>query len=124
MSIFDYMQDDEPEKFNPLEALALHGTGFVNGMKRVHQFFLEEHTLQEKAQFLKKEYGLGGFGSPIKKPCYIHSMDIFGNGKSDIKFEYYDENLNNVESSVSWQELAKVITSMVNKGTYVYKDRE
>ena len=117
LSIFDLIET-ENEPFNPLEALALHGTGFVDGMKRVKAYFSENHTISEKAKFLKKEYGLGGFGSPIKKPCYIHSMDTFGNTKKDVVFSYYDENLNNIESGCSWEELAKTITSMVSKGIY------
>ena len=117
LSIFDLIET-ENEPFNPLEALALHGTGFVDGMKRVKAYFSENHTISEKVKFLKKEYGLGGFGSPIKKPCYIHSMDTFGNTKKDVVFSYYDENLNNIESGCSWEELAKTITSMVSKGIY------
>ena len=117
LSIFDLIET-ENEPFNPLEALALHGTGFVDGMKRVKAYFSENHTISEKAKFLKKEYGLGGFGSPIKKPCYIHSMDTFGNTKKDVVFSYYDENLNNIESGCSLEELAKTITSMVSKGIY------
>lgn len=120
LSFDDFIQIDKSE-FNPLEALALCGTGFVDGMKRVHKFFTEQHTLQEKAQFLKKEYGIGGFGSPVKKPCYIHDMSTFSNSKKDIEFEYYDEDMNNVSSSASWTELAKCITNMISNGTYKYE---
>ena len=111
-------------KFNPLEALALCGTGFVDGMKRVHNYFLENHTIHEKASFLKKEYGLGGFGSPIKKQCYIHDMNTFGNHHKDIDFSYYDENINDIHTSCSWVELAKTIADMISKNKYIYKDGE
>ena len=125
MSLSDFIQDDNNIQFNPLEALALCGTGFVNGMDRVYKFFTQDkHTLQEKAQFLKKEYGLGGFGSPTKKPCYIHDMDTFGNNKHDIQFKYYDEDMNNIQAYCSWNELAKVITEMISKGKYIYKLRD
>lgn len=117
ISIFDLIKP-ESEEFNPLEELALHGTGFVDGIKRVTEYFSENHTISEKAKFLKKEYGLGGFGSPTKKPCYIHSMDTFGNSKKDVVFSYYDENMNDISSDCSWIELAKTITDMILKGTY------
>lgn len=65
ISMFDLIEN-ETNSFNPLEELALHGTGFVDGMKRVTEYFSQNHTMAEKASFLKKEYGLGGFGSPVK----------------------------------------------------------
>lgn len=117
LSIFDLIET-ENKPFNPLEALALHGTGFVDGMKRVKAYFSENHTISEKAKFLKKEYGIGGFGSPTKKSCYIHSFDTFSNTKKDVVFAYYDENLNDIESDCSWEELAKTITIMISKGIY------
>ena len=117
LSIFDLIETDS-KPFNPLEALALHGTGFVDGMKRVKAYFSENHTISEKAKFLKKEYGIGGFSSPTKKPCYIHSFDSFSNTKHDVVFAYYDENMNDILSGCSWEELAKTITSMISKGTY------
>lgn len=121
LSIFDLIET-ENKPFNPLEALALRGTGFVDGMKRVKAYFSENHTISEKAKFLKKEYGIGGFGSPVKKPCYIHSFDTFSNTKKDVVSAYYDENLNDIESGCSWEELAKTITSMISKGTYKEKE--
>lgn len=117
MSIFD-LEEPTETKFNPLEALALHGTGFHDGMKRVLQYFTENHSIKEKASFLKKEYGIGGFGSPVKKTCYIHSMDTFGHGSNDLRFSYYDENMVDIEAFCSWEQLAKTITEMIQNGTY------
>lgn len=118
MNLFDFIEPKE-NKFNPYETLALRGTGFVGGMKRVLNYFSESHTLQEKAKFLKKEYGLGGFGSPVKKPCYIHDMDSFGNGKDGIRFRYYDEDMNDIETHCSWDMLAKVIDNLIKENRYV-----
>lgn len=45
MDIFDFLEDkNKVKEFNPLKALALCGTGFENGMKRVKDYFLENHT--------------------------------------------------------------------------------
>ena len=117
LSIFDLIET-ENKVFNPLEALALRGTGFRDGMKRVKGYFNENHTITDKAKFLKKEYGQGGFGSPTRKCGYIHDMDTFGNGNKDIRFAYCDENLNVIESYCTFEQLAKVITDMIAKGTY------
>lgn len=78
---------------------------------------MKPHSMKEKADFLKNEYGVGGFGSPIKKPCYVHYGNTCTSGK-DIVFEYYDENMQNVEDSCSWIQLAKVISEMVRNGKY------
>lgn len=118
MSIFDFIEDGTKNEFNPLESLALHGTGFVGGMNRVRDYFsMKPHSMKEKADFLKNEYGVGGFGSPIKKPRYVHYGNTCTSGK-DIVFEYYDENMQNVEDSCSWIQLAKVISEMVRNGKY------
>ena len=115
LSLFDLLEADT---FKPLEALALRGTGFVDGMKRVKEYFATENSITQKAKFLKNEYGMGGFGSPRKKPCYIHSMKTFGHNVNGISFEYYDENMNDIKATCTWEELAKVITEMIIKGKY------
>ena len=42
-----------------LESLS-RGSGIDKGKERITKFFKENHTLQEKANFLKDEYGIGG----------------------------------------------------------------
>lgn len=75
MDIFDFLEDkNKVKEFNPLKALALCGTGIPGRMKSIADYFLENHNLREKVAFLKNEYGTGGFGSSVKKPCYIHGM--------------------------------------------------
>lgn len=120
ISIFDLLQA-ENEEFNPLEALALHGSGFSGGMKRIYVYFMQNHSLKDKAIFLKNEYGIGGFGSPVKKPCVIHDMSTCSSGK-DIEFSYYDKDMNDIHTSCTWEELAKTITNMIFKGKYKFKE--
>ena len=124
MSMFDFMKDasdSTDSKFNPLKSLALCGTGFCGGMKRIKEYFSESRTLREKVAFLKNEYGTGGFGSPDKKPCYIHGMCTSASQKL-IEFEYYDEDMQDVKKYCSWVDLANTISEMVAKDEYVYKD--
>ena len=58
LDIFSYL---EPQKehitFNPIEEFAKQGSGFVNGKKRIVDFFSENENLTDRANFLKKEYG-------------------------------------------------------------------
>ena len=116
LSIFDLIETER--KFEPIEALALCGTGFVGGMERVLNYFSQNHSALEKASFLKNEYGIGGFGGYTKKPNGIHSMDTFSSKKYDVRFSYCDEDMNVIESGCSWKQLAETITDMVSKGTY------
>ena len=122
MDIFDFLEDkNKTEEFNPLKAIALCGTGFRGGMKRVNDYFLENHNLSEKVAFLKNEYGTGGFGSPTKKPCYIHDMCTATSQKL-IEYEYYDEDMQDIKKYCSWVDLANVITEMVEHNEYIYRE--
>ena len=117
LSLFDLLEtEDKP--FNPIEALALHGTGFVDGMKRVKTYFLKTTSMSKKADFLKNEYGLGGFSHPQKKACYVCRAETNAKG---ITYSYFDETLTGIETFCSWEQLAKVITYMLQKGIYKEK---
>ena len=122
MDIFDFLEDkNKVKEFNPLKALALCGTGISGGMKRIKDYFLENHNLREKVAFLKNEYGTGGFGSPTKKPCYIHDMCTATSQKL-IEYEYYDEDMQDIKKYCSWVDLANVITEMVEHNEYIYRE--
>ncbi|MBR1382365.1 MAG: DEAD/DEAH box helicase family protein, partial [Ruminococcus sp.] len=52
---------DGVQVYEALAAEIDRGTGFQNGKLRVQDFFDEQHpTIQQLADFLKKEYGIGG----------------------------------------------------------------
>ena len=122
MDIFDFLEDkNKVKEFNPLKALALCGTGISGGMKRIKDYFLENHNLREKVAFLKNEYGTGGFDSLIKKPCYIHGMCTATSQKL-IEYEYYDEDMQDIKKYCSWVDLANVITEMVEHNEYIYRE--
>lgn len=59
---------EEREKidFNPLRELAKKGSQFEKGKERIIEVFKTNKTEKEKTEFLKKEYGTGGFGLPRK----------------------------------------------------------
>ncbi len=43
-----------------IDAAIAGGSGYSDGKRRIYEFFQEDHTPKEKADFLKDEYGIGG----------------------------------------------------------------
>ena len=94
-------------------ALAMaSGSGFTNGKERIVAFFQEDHTPKERAEFLKKEYGIGGRswtfldGSP-------GFLDYDSRG---IKLRSYPEGK---EQRFSWSDAAKRISLLIATGKYL-----
>lgn len=116
LDIFSYIeQQTKNTTFNPIEEFAKHGSGFVDGKKRIVAFFSENENLTDRANFLKKEYGVGGFGMPCDKPFIIHD------GWSDAKgcsCQYYKENMENVKVSITYKELAIAIDTLISENRY------
>lgn len=113
LSLFSYFH--QVGTYNPIKDYAKHGSGFENGKYRIKKFFAENSNLNDRIKFLKKEYGVGGFGTPVEKPCCVHG------GWSDANchtIKYYDENMKNIELKVTYSELAKVISEMILKNEY------
>ena len=87
----------------------------MNGKKRIVDFFAENENLTDRASFLKKEYGVGGFGMHCDKPFIIHD------GWSDAKgcsCQYYNENMENIKVEITYTELAKTISEMIADDRY------
>ena len=116
LDIFSYLEPQtEQTVFNPVEEFAKHGSGFVNGKKRIIAFFAENENLIDRANFLKKEYGVGGFSMPCDEPFIVHG------GNSDARCcscEYYNENMENVKVDIPYSELARTIDLMIAENRY------
>lgn len=96
------------------------GSGISDGKKRIYNFFNENNSLQERAEFLKKEYGTGG-----------RSHALSGARGSS---EWYDakgmklekENCNDI--FLNWNQVAKRIENLIENGKYIqeylYKEQE
>ena len=105
-----------PDYFNKVWKLVKHGTGFVGGKDRVRAYFSEKHTAQEKVQFLKKEYGIGGFGIPHQgKKNFVHSSM---SGAKGIEIEWLDSAGENHEEFITWGMVDKEIMFLIGKGWY------
>ena len=51
-----YITEDE------IDRMLTGGSGVQDGKYRIYLYLAEQHTASEKAAFLRKEYGIGGFG--------------------------------------------------------------
>lgn len=99
-----------------VKATISRGSGIDKGKERITKFFKENHTLQEKANFLKDEYGIGG-----------HSHAVSGAMGSD---EWHDakglklqkNNCNDV--FLTWSSVAKHIDELLSKNLYEEKKIE
>lgn len=95
-----------------LESLS-RGSGVDRGKERITKFFKEIHTLQEKAGFLKDEYGIGG-----------HSHAVSGAMGSD---EWHDakglklQKNNCSDVFLTWLNVAKHIDELLSKNLYEEK---
>ena len=91
------------------------GSGFVHGSFRIYDFYHQEHTLKETADFLKNEYGTGGAS---------HAL-----AGSDRSFKDYDAKgiklskgsifTPDAEVLLSWQVVAKRIGKLIKEDRYL-----
>ena len=94
-------------------ALAMaSGSGFANGKERIVAFFQEDHTPKERAEFLKKEYGIGGRSWTFLDGSHGF-LDYDSRG---IKLRSYPEGK---EQRFSWSDAAKRINLLIATGKYL-----
>lgn len=119
MSIFDFLQDTTHETFNPIAAYAMHGSGFVRGKERITKFFSENPKKSDRVTFLKKEYGVGGFGFWSNDPCVVHQWMSDGSGHT---IEYNDENGKMCAIKVTYDELEREIDRLILEDKYIERE--
>ena len=92
------------------------GSGIDRGKERITKFFKENHTLQEKADFLKDEYGTGGRSHAVS--------GLTGSGEwhdaKGIKLEKNDCK----DVFLTWSSVAKHIDELLSKNLYEEKKIE
>lgn len=89
----------------------LHGTGFAGGKKRVIDFFAKELDQTKRAEFLKKEYGVGGWSTDYG--C----VDCNAGG---LDFKYFKEDMQRKSKLVhsGWPMVANEISRLIGLGLY------
>ncbi|WP_026624426.1 helicase-related protein [Eggerthia catenaformis] len=93
-----------------LESLS-RGSGVDRGKERITKFFKENHTLQEKANFLKDEYGIGGHSHAVSGAM---GSDEWHDAKG-LKLQKNDCN----DVFLTWTSVAKHIDELLSKNLYI-----
>ena len=90
------------------------GSGISDGKKRIYNFFNEDKSLQERAEFLKKEYGTGGRSHALSGE---RGSSEWHDAKG-IKLE--KENCSDV--FLNWNQTAKRIQTLIESDKYIEKE--
>ena len=93
-----------------LESLS-RGSGIDRGKERITKFFKENHTLQEKANFLKDEYGIGGHSHAVSGAMGSnewHDAKGLKLQKKDCKDVF-----------LTWTSVAKHVDGLLSKNLYL-----
>lgn len=93
-----------------LESLS-RGSGVDRGKERITKFFKENHTLQEKANFLKDEYGIGGSSHAVSGAM---GSDEWHDAKG-LKLQKKDCS----DVFLTWSSVAKHIDELLSKNLYL-----
>ena len=101
--------------FNPLLEDVKRGSVFENGKKKIKEFFLQCKEKKKRIEFLKKEYGVGGWGCYYNEPNKVIGDNHDAKG---IEVEYNDENCNRVRKLYKWTEVEEVINALIIRGEY------
>ena len=99
-----------------IDAAMTSGSSFAGGKGRIYAFFMENHTDKEKVRFLKDECGIGGRSHALSGATHS-GEDHDGKGLHYKKQDCPDVHLN-------WENVAKRITSLVQKGRYLTEQEQ
>lgn len=108
---------EQPKRYitkDEIDQLLIRGSGVENGKNRIHAFFTQSHSTQEKVAFLKNEYGMGGFGRMGYNENHDAKGISFSRGNGATP---YDKVL------LSWPTVAKRITELIAMGRYVVAEQ-
>ena len=105
---------DSVQVYEALAAEIDRGTGFVHGKLRVQDFYEKQHpTVQQLADFLKKEYGTGGHSGEGKISLVdYNSQGITFNFENGEKFRH------------SWYNVATMTEARLKDDTYLSAEQK
>lgn len=92
------------------------GSGFQNGKLRIFLYYQQTHLLQERAAFLKKEYGIGG-GSHVFTNG--RKGNIWYDGKGLCISRDSGSAFSNPDLRLSWRKAAQRIGELIVQGQYL-----
>lgn len=105
-----FITDDE------VNADLARGSGFAGGKRRIYEYWQELHSTQDRADFLKKEFGTGGHSHACSNAT--HSGQ-----EHDAKgIRYSKSGCDQVQ--MSWLHVAQRIDALIKKGRYLTPEEE
>lgn len=115
IGLFDTIEQPQADIIEEyLNDVVLRGTGFVDGKKRVNQFYEQNMSTCERIKCIKEEYGLGGAGWPLDG-VGMYGYDTYHNG---ITIQYRDETGEH-EKKFEWKKVEEVIHYLIDNGKYL-----
>lgn len=102
-----FMSEDEIDNY-----FITRGSGVSGGKYRIYQYFSENHTTKEKQEFLKEEFGTGGYYNGI----YNSWHDAKG-----ISFSTGDITNPDDKVTFKWNDAAKKIGRLISEKRYMTK---
>ena len=119
---FEAIEQAEAEKTSAfsisqanIDEILTRGSGATEGKYRIHQYFMEPHSLQDKAAFLRQEYGIGGRSHSLKDAD--HSWENH-DGKG-IKLTRGSLLSPDAEILLTWSSIAKRIGELIAADRYL-----
>ena len=98
-----------------IDELLTRGSGVADGKYRIYQYFMEPRSLQDKAAFLRQEYGIGGRSHALKDAD--HSWENH-DGKG-IKLTRGSLLSPDFEILLTWSSIAKRIGELIAADRYL-----
>ena len=109
-AVKQFISEDE------IDAAMTRGSGFEGGKGRIFAFFQEPHTDKEKVDFLRHEYGIGGYSHAL-------SGAMGSNEDHDGKGLHYKKN-GCPDVHLTWEKAAKRITGLIQKDRYLTEQEQ
>ncbi len=105
-----FITDDE------VNADLTRGSGFAGGKRRIYEYWQENHSIKDKAEFLKHEYGTGGHSHACSGAT--HS----GQDHDAKGVRYTKSGCDKVQ--MSWTQVAQRIDALMKKGRFLTPEEE
>ena len=105
-----FITDDE------VNADLARGSGFAGGKRRIYEYWQEPHSTQDRADFLKKEFGTGGHSHACSNAT--HS----GQDHDAKGVRYSKSGCDQVQ--MPWLHVAQRIDALIKKGRYLTLEEE
>ena len=109
VAVEDFITADE------IDHTLTRGSGFVHGSFRIYDFYHQDHTLKETADFLKNEYGTGGSSHALAGSDHSYK----DHDAKGIKLSKGSIFTPDVEVLLSWQVVAKRIGKLIKEDRYL-----